>query len=148
MDVYYYFVYFISEYLVFLLAFYVFYNLRKDSHHLLSTFFALFASFLIAESLKYIIFTPRPLYPLLGSREGGSFPSTHTTISFAMAVSLFIKNKSRGTFALVMAFFVALGRVLGGAHFPIDTIAGGFIGVLNGIIFSKLNIYLKVKLNK
>lgn len=67
---------------------------------------------------------------------GTSFPSSHTTISFASAVQLFRINKRSGIIACCFAAIVAFSRLYLYVHFPSDILAGTILGVGIGIGFS------------
>ncbi len=92
------------------------------------------------EILKKIFERPRPFDTpgailsadqLLIPRPGQfSFPSGHTTSSFAAAVSIFIYNKKYGIAALVLAVFIAFSRMYVYVHFPTDIMAGTVLGIL------------------
>lgn len=62
--------------------------------------------------------------------QSGSFPSSHTAISFAIAASIFSVHQGWGTAAFVIAFFVAFGRVAAGMHYPSDVLGGIAIGLI------------------
>jgi len=74
-------------------------------------------------------------------REGifWGWPSSHTTIAFAMAVTLIIlysRNKSFKYLALIYAFYVGLG-VSVSIHWFSDFTAGAIIGSVVGIVVGK-----------
>ena len=74
-----------------------------------------------------------------------SFPSGHTTTSFAVATMLVLmtyrsKNAWIGQVALVWASLVGISRVYRGIHWPTDVIAGAFIVVFTGCL-----VYLILK---
>ncbi|GBE15964.1 putative undecaprenyl-diphosphatase YbjG [bacterium BMS3Abin14] len=93
---------------------------------------------IITALAKDLLAMPRPatvfpdlvhvLGPVLHSK---SMPSGHTTAAFALAFSL-RKAVPRGWYAgaLVSAAAVAVSRVYVGAHFPVDVMAGAFVGWL------------------
>jgi undecaprenyl-diphosphatase len=58
-----------------------------------------------------------------------SFPSGHATLSFALAFSIFLYDKKIGSLFLLLAFFVAMGRIFTGVHFPLDILVGGILGI-------------------
>ncbi|MBQ6374518.1 MAG: phosphatase PAP2 family protein [Clostridia bacterium] len=61
-----------------------------------------------------------------------SFPSGHTTNSFACAWVIFRMAKKRyGVPALVLAILIALSRLYVGVHYPTDVFAGVVIGILS-----------------
>lgn len=62
--------------------------------------------------------------------QDGSFPSSHTAISFAIAASIFSVHQGWGIVAFIVAFLVAFGRVAAGMHYPSDVLGGIAIGLL------------------
>ena len=97
---------------------------------------------LLANGLKHLIGRPRPKFVHAGdwqmtlSWASGldSFPSGHSTASFAIATVLAKRFPLVGPFCIVIALFVALSRVLRGSHFPTDILGGAVIGILSGFI--------------
>jgi len=82
--------------------------------------------------LKYTVDERRP--------NGGSesFPSGHTSISFASAE--FMRKRygwEYGVPAYALASFVAYSRVESGQHHPHDVIAGAAIGIASSYIFTR-----------
>jgi len=72
---------------------------------------------------------------LVGVQKDPSFPSGHTTSSFAVAWIIFKKlPKKFGIPALILAALIALSRLYVGVHYPTDVLAGVFIGILLGIL--------------
>lgn len=109
---------------------------------LISTAFALF--------LKRLIFS-HELRPVALLKEGflihivegvkihtqNSFPSGHTITAFAVACTIILLLKRGNPYkylVLIMAFFVGFSRIYLAQHFPIDVIAGGFIGISSTFI--------------
>ncbi|MGC4097535.1 MAG: phosphatase PAP2 family protein [Nitrospira sp.] len=97
---------------------------------------------LLANGLKHLIGRPRPKFVHSGdwqmtlSWSSGldSFPSGHSTASFAVATVLAKRFPLFGPFCIAIAMFVALSRVLRGSHFPTDVLGGAVIGILSGCI--------------
>lgn len=64
-----------------------------------------------------------------------SFPSSHTYIVFAIAISVLLYgHKKLGILLLLLACAVALSRIGAGLHYPSDVIAGALLGTASGII--------------
>ncbi len=63
-----------------------------------------------------------------------SFPSGHTSSSFAAATTVFQWNKKYGIATLVLAFAVAFSRLYNYVHFPTDVLAGTVFGILTSIL--------------
>jgi undecaprenyl-diphosphatase len=63
-----------------------------------------------------------------------SFPSDHATAAFAIAVSIWLRNRKAGWLALAMAIIVAVARVAVGVHYPSDVVGGALIGTAAALI--------------
>jgi undecaprenyl-diphosphatase len=57
-----------------------------------------------------------------------SFPSDHATAAFAIAVSIWLRNRKAGWVALAMAAVISVARVAVGVHYPGDVVAGALLG--------------------
>lgn len=68
-------------------------------------------------------------YPL--APGGSAFPSAHTAVAVALAVTLWpLVGRSQRVVLVVVAMMVAIDRVYIGAHWPLDVLGGVAIGVL------------------
>ena len=54
--------------------------------------------------------------------------------SFPSAFAVFLFDRVVGTFFLAVAVLIGLGRVLTGAHYPGDVLAGGAVGLLAALV--------------
>jgi undecaprenyl-diphosphatase len=70
-----------------------------------------------------------------------SFPSVHAAVAFAIATSIWIHNKKLGVRFYILAFLVALGRVLSEVHYVHDVLVGAAIGILTSLVVKKLHTY-------
>lgn len=63
-----------------------------------------------------------------------SFPSGHTSSSFAFATAVFANNKKLGSAAFVLAAAIGFSRIYLGVHYFTDVLAGAVLGIVYGII--------------
>lgn len=63
-----------------------------------------------------------------------SFPSGHTSSSFAFATAVFANNKKWGIGAYVLAALIGFSRIYLGVHYFTDVLAGAVLGIVYGII--------------
>ena len=63
-----------------------------------------------------------------------SFPSDHATAAFAIAVSVWLRDRKAGWLALAMATVLAVSRVAVGVHYPSDVIGGALIGTASALL--------------
>lgn len=59
-----------------------------------------------------------------------SFPSLHAAFASALAISVLFHKKLIGVMLMVVAFFVGMGRIFVGVHWPSDILGGFLIGGL------------------
>ena len=78
----------------------------------------------LADGIKLIITAP----------TDASFPSGHTSVSFAAAGAIFAHSKKWGGCAIVLAALIAFSRLYLYVHFPSDVLGGIFIGTLCGVM--------------
>jgi len=95
---------------------------------------------ILANVLKHLIGRPRPKFVHSGDWQMAiswgsgldSFPSGHSTASFAVATVLAKRFPAWGPLCISAAVFVALSRVLRGSHFPTDVVGGAVVGIVSG----------------
>lgn len=124
---------------IFGLIFLFFKGLRLNGIRLIAafTFTVLLTEFVI----KPLFLRERPFmlnedFILLVSQPyGSSFPSAHSSSSFAAAVQFFGVNRKSGIAAVIFAALVAFSRLYLYVHFPTDVLAGIAIGLIIGISF-------------
>lgn len=106
-------------------------------------------AWVLAEMFKSFIPIVRPFHlnglePLtLTIPNGFAFPSSHTAVAFALAVTIWLHDKKIGTVYLVAATMVGVARIAAHVHFPIDIIGGALIGItvaylVENVHFSRL----------
>ena len=104
--------------------------------------------------LKSLVARARPflqysdLMPLIEPPSGYSFPSGHSSSSFAAAFAWFMHNKKNGIAVLVFAALIAFSRLYVCVHFPTDVLCGSLFGTLLGFTASKLVAYVANRFKK
>ncbi len=65
-----------------------------------------------------------------GSRSHDpSFPSDHASAAYAIAFTVFMFDRVAGSIFLAAATVIGIGRILVGAHYPADVLAGILVGL-------------------
>jgi undecaprenyl-diphosphatase len=72
------------------------------------------------------------------SSTDASFPSDHTTISFAIAFAVLAFDSVAGAVFLVVAAIIGVGRLFIGAHYPGDVLMGVAVGAVAAVIVVRL----------
>lgn len=101
--------------------------------------------------IKKTVKRPRPCHTVniqpdfnVGVRcgSGYSFPSSHATNHFAVALFIFMTMGKRfgwiRPFVVMWAASIAYGQVYVGVHYPLDVTFGGLLGILIGIFIAWL----------
>lgn len=114
------------------------------------------ADFLSASVIKPIVKRIRPcneltLQGVMVSRvrcgSGYSFPSSHASNHFAMALFLIMVYRKRWSailwFALLWAFAISFAQVYVGVHYPLDVTAGALFGSIIGYSMATLFLYIQ-----
>lgn len=73
------------------------------------------------------------LYSIFNSIGDYSFPSGHTSASFAAALAIFMWRKKEGIYAIVLAALIAVSRLYLTVHYPTDVLVSLVLGSLYGV---------------
>ena len=88
------------------------------------------------------------IYGIFATIHDWSFPSGHTSASFAAAVAMFMWYKKEGTGALIIAALVSISRLYLTVHYPTDVLASLILGSLYGVIAYFITVALFNKFPK
>lgn len=113
--------------------------------------FACLFAWVIAFLIKHFFPTVRPF--MINGREidvlmrptDGAFPSEHTTLAFALAVTVFMHDRKIGWWFLGGALVVGVARVLANVHYPIDIVGGAFLGTIIAVIVERMHFLDLIK---
>ena len=98
---------------------------------------------LLAQTLKRIVEQPRPTAVIPGldvhgypkDPWGHAYPSAHTAVVVGVVAALWPwMNGYQRAAGLAVAILVPLNRIYIGAHWPVDVVGGGAIGMLAGTV--------------
>lgn len=101
---------------------------------------------------KRLVARPRPTKAstaraaLLDHPDAYSFPSSHTAAATAAALALAAHSPDAAPVALTWAALVGISRVYVGAHYPLDVVMGGLLGVAVDHLFAALRDGLAARL--
>ncbi|KKU77552.1 MAG: PAP2 superfamily protein [Parcubacteria group bacterium GW2011_GWA2_47_64] len=89
----------------------------------------------VVEALRLFIHRPRPfvadpsIVPLI-SETSFSFPSGHAAFFFALATTVYLRDKRLGVWFFLAALLIGIARVLAGVHYVTDILGGAALGVV------------------
>lgn len=118
---------------------------RQDRRAAMAAGLAGLLALLVAATVSSLYFHPRPFmvglaHNYLHHASDSSFPSDHATLLFALAFSLWIEPPARlhraGQALLLLACAVGWSRVYLGAHYPLDIVGAGAIGLVCAALFA------------
>lgn len=128
---------------------------RKYRKRGISVLLALLFSLLFTNIIiKNIVMRVRPyevlpIQPLVEAERSWSFPSGHTSSSFAAAVVLMHYYGKKGIPFLILAILMGFSRIYVLVHYPSDVIGGAVIGSMAGwlsiTVSEKLSLFKKEK---
>lgn len=123
-------------------------KIKKEQ--VIHAFFACFIAWLTAETIKIFFPTLRSFLlngqnPLtLTIPNDGAFPSSHTALAFALGVTIFMHDKKYGFLYLLGAILIGVARVAANVHYPLDILAGAFLGTLIAVVVEKVHPRLTI----
>jgi undecaprenyl-diphosphatase len=101
-------------------------------------------AFLVNQIIHAIWDRPRPfeshagVYHPHANSTDASFPSDHASAAFGIAVAIALLDPVVAIPFLVLAVLVGVGRVIVGAHYPGDVLAGVLVGTAAAVVVVRL----------
>ena len=127
---------------IFLLIIWALFLSHRKMYNFSLLFLSVISSWLFAAFIKSIVRINRPFVDLgitpLYQESGFSFPSEHSAVFMAIAVSMFLINKKAGFVFLLIAILIGLSRIVIGVHYPIDILGGFAVGFIISLIFTEI----------
>lgn len=102
--------------------------------------FATILATLASQAIKRAVQRPRPrvtlpnLRPRFADPDGFSLPSGHAAATAAAATAAFMAHDPLTGAYVVFALLVGWGRVILGAHYPLDVLTGAIFGIAAGAV--------------
>jgi undecaprenyl-diphosphatase len=93
---------------------------------------------------KHVVLRTRPCIALEGVRQlvgcvnSPSFPSNHAANAAALATLATLFMPRLGLPAVALAMLVGYSRIYVGAHYPLDILVGGVLGIAVALVFSEV----------
>lgn len=118
---------------------------KTDINFIISLAFSSTAAWLITVMIKNLFPTIRPFYiegidPLtLTIPTDAAYPSTHTAVAFAVALTILLKYKKTGLVYILGAVIIGIARILADVHTILDVFGGILIGIASALIIARLN---------
>ncbi len=109
-------------------------KIKKET--VIHALFSCLIAYAITELIKTFFPTLRPFqfdgaFPLTTTiPTDGAFPSSHTAVGFALAVTILKHDRKVGILYIIMAGLVGIARIMAHVHYPIDIVAGALIGTI------------------
>jgi len=117
-------------------------KIKKET--VIHAIFSCLIAYAIGELTKTFFPTLRPFQfdggmpQTLTIPSDGAFPSSHSAVGFALAVTILKHDRKVGILYLIMAGLVGVARIMAHVHYPIDIMVGAVIGaVVSGLTSSK-----------
>jgi undecaprenyl-diphosphatase len=76
------------------------------------------------------VFVPRSHDP--------SFPSDHASAAFGIAFAVLLVDRAVGVLFVAAAAALSIGRVVVGAHYPADVVAGCLVGLASALVVHRI----------
>jgi len=117
---------------------------RRDQNQraVFSAIAAMSVGNLAIKALNLVYYRPRPFADhtvtlLFYHPSDSSFPSNATSVGFAIATAVWLRNRRAGAVLYVCAVLLGLSRLCGGVHYPSDILGGLAVGMLSAYLITR-----------
>lgn len=91
----------------------------------------------LAKLAGNLYYHPRPfmtsaVQPLVSHASDNGFPSDHTIVATALAMTVYFYRLRLGIIVFVLAALIGIGRVAARVHSPVDILGGAALGLIAG----------------
>lgn len=106
---------------------------------------ALALASIVLKLINEVYFRPRPftfddsVRLLFYHPSDSSMPSNSATVCFALAASVWLRQKQWGGVMLALAAGMTLSRIVGGVHTPADIVVGAWLGGLSAWLIHRMS---------
>jgi membrane-associated phospholipid phosphatase len=97
---------------------------------------------LVCQPISHAVARARPYlahpghaHLLIARSQDFSFPSDHAAGGFALAIGIWLYDRTLGGVLLILATILSLSRVVVGTHYPGDVLGGAALGTLAALFF-------------
>lgn len=117
---------------------------QRRLQFILATVLALLiASGVVVPLIHYAYAVPRPFAefgwtPLFAHEASPSFPSSHATLMFTLAASMWQVRRKWGYWLFAASCVTGFARVYSLVHYPTDILFGALFGVLTVLVVSRI----------
>ena len=122
------------------LCYYTGFEIFPEQKKFLNAMWGVLLAWAISRLIKRLANRDRPykvvqyLNPVIEAPTCGSFPSSHSSTTMALATGLIMLSHPFAPYALAWALLVAFSRIYLGVHFLTDVVVGILIGISSSII--------------
>lgn len=98
---------------------------------------------LLGRIIAAIYFDPRPFVsghftPVIPHEPDNGFPSDHTLLSSAIAMTVLLRDRRVGAVLWLLAVLVGIGRIASGLHSPTDVIGSFILAAVAGVVADRV----------
>ncbi len=119
-----------------------------DQAAVVHTIVALLVASAIVKGMNLMFFRLRPftahdgVHLLFYHPSDSSFPSNSVTVAFCFALGVLQRSRGLGIAGIVFGSLLALSRVIGGVHYPLDVLGGALLAAATVLLVRRYRRWL------